>query len=182
MISLFILKLFGWKIEGKFPDVKKAIVLVAPHTSMYDFVLGRLFFNVMRIRVNFLIKKELFFFPLGYLLKSLGALPVQRGSVKSNMADIVTQKLLDSKSMYIVITPEGTRKKTANWKRGFYQIAQKSNVPLILGAIDYKKKLLIIGNQFHITGDYNDDIKKIKRYYVNITPRHPENFTVGNID
>ncbi|OFX49286.1 MAG: hypothetical protein A2046_10345 [Bacteroidetes bacterium GWA2_30_7] len=181
MISRTLLSMMGWKIEGSFPDVKKAIVIVAPHTSMMDFFLGRLFFSAIGIKVNFLIKQELFFFPSGIILKSLGALPVARNQ-KNNMVEKISQLFSSKKRMFLVITPEGTRKKTTNWKRGFYLIAQRSNVPIFLGAIDYKKKILIVGPRFDITGNIEADIKSIKRFYVGVSAKHPENFTVGNID
>lgn len=181
MFSRAVLKMLGWKIEGSFPDIDKAIVIVAPHTSMMDFVLGRLCFSTLGIYVNFLIKQELFFFPLGFILKSLGALPVARDQ-KNNMVEKVSQLFSSRKRMFLVITPEGTRKKTANWKRGFYLIAQRAKVPIFLGAVDYKKKVLIIGSEFQITGNAEADMKSIKRFYVGVTAKHPENFTVGKID
>lgn len=181
MFSRTILKLMGWKIEGSFPDINKAIVIVAPHTSMMDFVLGRLCFSSLGIYVNFLIKQELFFFPIGIILKSLGALPVARDQ-RNNMVEKVSQLFSSKKRMFLVITPEGTRKKNPNWKRGFYLIAQRAKVPIYLGAVDYKKKVLIIGSEFIITGDANADMKSIKRFYVGVTAKYPKNFTVGNID
>lgn len=181
MVSGTILKLMGWKIEGSFPNIDKAIVIVAPHTSMMDFVLGRLCFNSLGIYVNFLIKQELFFFPLGFILRGLGALPVARDQ-KNNMVEKVSQLFRSKKRMFLVITPEGTRKKTTNWKRGFYLIAQRAKVPIYLGAVDYKKKVMIIGSEFQITGDANADMNSIKKFYIGVTAKHPENFSIGKID
>ncbi|OFX20744.1 MAG: hypothetical protein A2033_03390 [Bacteroidetes bacterium GWA2_31_9] len=181
MVSGTILKLMGWKIEGSFPNIDKAIVIVAPHTSMMDFVLGRLCFNSLGIYVNFLIKQELFFFPLGFILRGLGALPVARDQ-KNNMVEKVSQLFRSKKRMFLVITPEGTRKKTTNWKRGFYLIAQRAKVPIYLGAVDYKKKVMIIGSEFQITGDANTDMNSIKKFYIGVTAKHPENFSIGKID
>jgi len=85
-LSKLILKLLGWKFEGKFPDGKKFIVLAAPHTSYWDFIIGRLYYSMMGIKVSFLIKKESFYFPFANILRSMGGIPVDR-SKRTNMVE-----------------------------------------------------------------------------------------------
>jgi 1-acyl-sn-glycerol-3-phosphate acyltransferase len=181
MISKFLLKLLGWKVVGNFHSLDKAIVIVAPHTSMMDFVIGRLYFNTIHKKVNFIIKKELFFFPLGALLKALGAIPVARGQ-KNNMVDKLAEEIRSRSRFFLVITPEGTRKKTVHWKRGFWYIAKKAGMPIIIGYLDYKKKIIGIGETFHPTDNVDEDMKYIRKQYIGVTAKHPEKFTVGNID
>ena len=123
MFSRLILKMFGWKVKGSFPNVNKAIVLVAPHTSLFDFVVGRLYFNSIRQRTNFLIKSNYFFFPLGPILKAMGGVPVDKSDKKTNMVTKTVQIFNEREKLFLAITPEGTRSAVKNWKRGFYYIA-----------------------------------------------------------
>lgn len=181
MISKWILKLMGWKVVGEPYIVDKCIIVVAPHTSMMDFVVGRLFFNTLPVKVHFVIKKEMFFFPLGPILKSLGAIPVDRGGA-NNMVDQLADKFKAAKKMYLVITPEGTRKKVNRWKRGFYFIAQKAEVPIFTGILDYKKKEINVGERFVLTGDVDADMKAIRLRYKGASGKHPEMFSIGNAE
>nr|MBC8460835.1 1-acyl-sn-glycerol-3-phosphate acyltransferase [Deltaproteobacteria bacterium] len=136
-----ILRLFGWNTNGALPDgIKKAVVVNAPHTSYWDFVVGRLTFWAIRVNIRFLIKKEVFFFPLGWLLEKLGGLPVDRGRNKCNIVTQVVRMFHEHDALVVVITPEGTRKRVEQWKKGFYLIALKAGVPLALSFIDYGNK------------------------------------------
>lgn len=180
MISRFIIyRILGWKTEGNFPvNEKKLIVLTAPHTSMMDFVLGWFYFRTQKIKANFLIKEELFFFPLGILLHHLGSIPVKRGKVSlvDQMVDVFEKR----DRVILNITPEGTRSKVTKWKRGFLKIAEKTGAPIVVGFIDYKRKVMGVIPEiyFDLTGDENTDIKRLKTLYKGITPRHPEKFSV----
>lgn len=175
MISRFILKLFGWKSISTFPDYDKIIVIIAPHTSMMDFVIGKLYYGSVGRKPHFIIKKEMFIFPLGYLLKWAGGIPVDRHNAVS-IIDQVVERISISKKIVLNITPEGTRKKVKKWKRGFYEITLKTGLPLAVGMIDYKKKEIGVMTLFKVTGDYQKDIKEIKSYYVGKTGRYPERF------
>jgi 1-acyl-sn-glycerol-3-phosphate acyltransferase len=179
MISKLILKLMGWKIVGEHYIVDKVVIVVGPHTSMMDFIVGRLFFNTLPVKVNFVIKKELFFFPLGYILKSMGAIPVDRGG-KNNMVDMLADKFNKAEKMYLVITPEGTRKKVTKWKRGFYFISQKANVPIYVGILDYGRKVIDQGTIFYPTGDIEADMKAVQLRFKGAKGKHPEKFSIGN--
>jgi 1-acyl-sn-glycerol-3-phosphate acyltransferase len=128
-ISGFLLKILGWKIDvGKEFMLDKAVVVMAPHTSMADFWIGRLAFWKINLPVRFLIKKELFWFPMGIILKSLGAIPVDRKKI-GNLTESIVQMFREKRKFMFTITPEGTRNLNYNWKRGFYQIAQAADVP-----------------------------------------------------
>jgi 1-acyl-sn-glycerol-3-phosphate acyltransferase len=175
MIGKFILRLFGWKEINPFPDIDKLVVIIAPHTSMMDFVVGRLYYSWARRKSKFIIKRELFFFPLGYILKWFGALPVDRNKGVSVVKQIVDH--YKTKDQFIVnITPEGTRKAVKRWKKGFYEIAQMADVPIAIGCLDYDKKEIGIMEIFKPSGDYQRDLEIIKGYYVGKKGRHPENF------
>jgi len=177
LLSKGILKLIGWNTNGALPDgIRRAVVISAPHTSYWDFVIGRLTFWAIQVNIRFLIKKEVFFFPLGWFLKQLGGLPVDRGKYKSNMVTQVTELFRQYDDLVVVITPEGTRRRVPYWKKGFYLIALESNVPLALSFIDYRNKTGGIGPIIYPSGNYNEDMQKIQAFYQDKTGRHPERF------
>lgn len=169
-------------MKGRIPsDIQKAVVISAPHTSGLDFMIGRLGFYLIGIRkVKFLIKKEMFRFPLGILIRALGAIPVDRGR-KNNMVDQVTKMFNEKKRFYLLITPEGTRKYTTNWKKGFYQIALKAKVPIVIGFIDYSKKECGIGSVLYPSGDFEKDFKIITDFYKTKTARYPKDFNLSEM-
>ena len=150
MIGYLFFKLTKWKKTGYFPDYKKCIVVVAPHTSFIDFYIGKFFYDSMKKNPKFFIKKEAFRFPYGFIVKMLGGVPIDRKH-GLNIIDIIVEEFKKNEKLVVTITPEGTRKKTKKWKRGFYYIAQKAQVPVLLGYIDYKKKEVGIIKEFKIT-------------------------------
>ena len=171
-----MLRFLGWKITGVIPPgMKKCVIAVAPHTSYWDFVIGRLAYWLMGIKASFLIKKEVFRFPLKKLLLLMGGIPVDRGR-SSKMVDQVAEQFRKSDSLYIVITPEGTRKPVKHWKKGFYYIALKAQVPIALGYLDYSKKEGGVGLVIYPSGDYEGQMKEIKDFYRKMMPKHPEKF------
>jgi len=178
-LSKAILRLFGWNTNGALPDgIKKAVVVSAPHTSYWDFVVGRLTFWAIRINIRFLIKKESFVFPLGWLMERIGGLPVDRGKFKSNMVSQVVQMFREHDELVVVITPEGTRRRVEHWKKGFYLIAMEAGVPLALSFIDYRTRTGGVGPVFHPSGDYEKDMIFIQDFYRDKTPCHPERFNL----
>lgn len=179
LIANIILRLFGWKMQGSIPaDVRKAIVIMAPHTSMWDFVFGFLGFMSLGYRSRYLIKREMFFFPLGLLLNLLGGIPVNRQSA-AKLVIQVSDLISTHDEIILTITPEGTRNLVKNWKKGYYFIAQHSNIPIYFGFLDYKKKLGGIGPGLKPSGDYNEDLKVIEDFYIDINARHPEKFSLS---
>lgn len=179
-LSACILRLFGWHTDGALPaGIRKAVVISAPHTSLWDFVVGRLTFWAIRVNIRFLIKDEMFFFPLGHFLKWMGGVPVKRGKYKSNMVGDVAALFRKYDDLVVVITPEGTRKKVEQWKKGFYMIAQEANVPIALSFIDYRTKTGGVGPILYPTGNYEEDFKVIRDYYRTMTAKHPERFNLS---
>ena len=178
ILSKIILGLWGWKVIGGIPaDLKKCVVVVAPHTSMWDFIIGRLAWFALGLKVKFLIKKEMFAFPLGSLLKGLGGIPVDRGK-SSRLVDYVADLFDQHKSLYITITPEGTRRLNPKWKKGFYYIALKANVPIALGILDYKRKEAGVEQIFTPTGNFEEDFKIVEDFYRGRGAKHPEMFNL----
>lgn len=177
--AYLILRLSGWKISGRLPgDVKKCIVVMAPHTSNWDFVLGWLGYSALGINSKYLIKKEMFFFPLGGVIKALGGIPVDRD--RGNSVALQLGELFNKQdSLVLTITPEGTRSLVMHWKKGFYSLARHAKVPLVLGFLDYKRKTGGLGPLIHITGDYGEDMKRIEAFYLDKTARYPEKFNLS---
>jgi len=178
-LSKWLLNLWGWKTIGNVPEEhKKLLIVEAPHTSNWDYLLGMLAITSIGVKVNVIIKKELFFWPLGSLLKLIGGIPLDR-SGKQNKVDALATLFKKRDELNLAITPEGTRALSTKWKKGYYYIAVKAGVPILLTALDYKKKVGIFGKLLHPTGDYDKDFKIIEDFYKGVVAKHPENFNLS---
>ncbi len=178
-ISLFVFKLLGWKIKGVLPpEIKQCVIVAAPHTSNWDFIIGRLAYFIMGVPVRFLIKKEAFKSPYAGLLRRMGGIAVDR-SRSNNLVEEVASLFDKHKVLFVVITPEGTRKLVHQWRKGFYYIALKAHVPVALGYVDYKKKEGGFGPVFYPSGDYEADFDTIREFYKTKTARNPEKFNLS---
>lgn len=156
-IFQLVFKILGWKISGDVPrHLNKYIIIVAPHTSNWDFPIGVAVRSIMRFKSNFLGKKELFDSRLGWLFKKLGGYPVDR-SRSTNMVDEVVKIIEREKHFVVAITPEGTRKKVEKWKTGFYFIADKAKIPIVMAGIDYQRKTVFFAPEFYPCGDIEKD-------------------------
>lgn len=179
LFARLILRLAGWKIEGGLPEgISKSVIIMAPHTSNLDFFIGWLGVRGLGNKPSVLIKKEAFKFPFGAILRAMGGIPLDR---RKSMNDIkYVASLFDKKeNLHLVITPEGTRNLNRNWKRGFYFIAQKANVPIMLGYLDYGNKTGGIGGVIEPSGNFEEDFKKIEDFYRGKKARYPENFNLS---
>ncbi len=179
MIARFILRLFGWNIYTRVPlDVRKAVIIMAPHTSNWDFVIGRLAFFVHRIKPLILIKREAFNPMLAPLLRWLGGIPVDRDQ-SSNIVKKITTEFQKNDEFFLLITPEGTRRRVEQWKKGFYFIAHNARVPVFLGFLDYRRKEGGIGKALIPSGDFEADFKIIEEFYRDKTAKHPKKFNLS---
>jgi len=176
-VCRLVLNLIGWKIveRVKLPD--KSVICVAPHTSNWDLLLGLIVYKSMGRRAYFLIKKEWFFFPMSLIFKMLGGIPVDR-SRKTSLTDQMTERYNSMDKFEVAITPEATRKRNPEWKKGFYYIALAANVPIVVAAIDYKKKEVDFKKIIIPSGDVDADMLEIKEYYKDVSARHPKNFAL----
>jgi 1-acyl-sn-glycerol-3-phosphate acyltransferase len=173
-VAKFIFWLIGWKVDPNPPEgIQKCVVAVGPHTSNWDFILGRLAFYQYGVKGRYLMKKELFWGPLGWFLKYIGGIPVDR-SKKNNLTDTAVRYFEENESMYLVFSPEGTRSYNPNWKKGFYYVAQKANVPIYVAYIDFASKTGGFHSLFWPTGDADADIQKIKDILKQYKGRYPE--------
>jgi len=173
-----ILDIFGWKVVGDLPSEKKFVCIVAPHTSFWDFIWGRLGYWSLGISASFLIKKEFFVFPIKRILRNFGGIPINREQARNTVQYCVT--LFEKrKELALTITPEGTRKYTTKWKKGFYYIAKQAEVPLYIGFIDYQKKETGILKKFEITGDFDKDFAEIQDLLRGHVAKFPEKYSLS---
>lgn len=175
-LSGWILRMAGWKVDITVPDYPKCIICVAPHTSNWDFILGKLAYASVGRKAGFLMKEAWFFFPLGCFFRAIGGIPVpkKRGSA---LVEEIVAKFNASPRMALAITPEGTRSRTSAWRHGFLYIALEADVPIVLGAIDFATKEISITEEFIPSGNIEEDMREIKKYYSKFTGKYPEKFT-----
>jgi len=173
-----IFKLSGWKTIGNAHyHIPKTVLLCAPHTSNWDAFYSMAALSIEKVSTRFVIKREAMIFPLGYFLKSLGAIPVGRKkkhNTSSNTLYMMTRMFAKQASLIIAIAPEGTRSYAKKWKTGFYCLATRAKVPIILGYLDYTKKQVAFGPVFYPTGDIDRDIRCIQAFYEDKTGKYPE--------
>lgn len=170
----------GWKCEVSETIGEKGIIALAPHTSNFDFILGILYSRAEGIKSNFLMKKEWFFWPLGCIMRKLGGIPVYR-SKKMSLTDQLAKVANERESFLLCITPEGTRSRVEEWKRGFYYIALKANLPIWLYGIDYSTKTIKCTKTIIPDGNIEEQMRLIMSYYKDFKGKHPEKFAVGTI-
>ena len=183
ILAWWIFNIRGWKIEGNFPyELKKSIVVVAPHTHYLDFFLGLAIRKKMKMDfVHFLGKKELFWGIFGVILRKLGGFPVERGK-NLNQVDQVIKLYNERESFHIALSPEGTRKKVNRLKSGFYHISKNANVPIILVGLDFGNKKVIFSSPFSTTENEVADKQKIVRFFKGIAGFIPGNSITEDIE
>jgi len=171
----------GWRISGDFPDIPKSVVIFAPHTAHIDAIYGKLGFTELGIKYTFLSKKELFFFPMNLVMKKFGSIPV-RGVKGQNAIFQVVELFKNAESLHIVVSPEGWIKPMKKWNRGFYHMARKADVPIVVAYLDYKQKTMGVKGVIYDTSDYVAVRKQINEYYKDVTGKKPEAFILEEFD
>ena len=171
-------RLLGWKYVMTVPFHDKCVICVAPHTTNWDLIMGKLFYGALGREACFMMKKEWFVFPLGLVFRAMGGIPVDRKR-KNSLVDQMAERFASSRWFNLAITPEGTRKANAEWKKGFYYIALKADVPILLFGIDYPSRTITCTRSFIPSGDIETDMREIKDYYKSFRGKHPRNFTRG---
>ena len=169
------LKLEGWKAINEFPNhLKKTVVIVAPHTHWKDFTIGIAARSVLKIKHGkYLGKAELFKGTFGFLFRWLGGTPVDRFS-KQGVVEQVVEKFNNAENLVIALSPEGTRKKVDKLRTGFYYIAKKANVPIVMVGLDYSKKELSVSEPFYTTEKEAADFRKIIEFFAPLKGYYPD--------
>jgi 1-acyl-sn-glycerol-3-phosphate acyltransferase len=169
----FALRVFDWRVVGQLPDLPKFVIVGAPHTSNWDFVMFLALAFVLKGDLRYMGKKELFRWPFAGFFRWCGGVPVDR-SRPQGLVEQTVQAIQEADHFQLVITPEGTRKKVGQWKQGFYHIAKKAGIPIVAGYVDSRTKTCGIGPTFTLTEDIEADIKALQTFFkdkVGINPR-----------
>ncbi|MDX2301991.1 MAG: lysophospholipid acyltransferase family protein [Microscillaceae bacterium] len=168
------MKMMGWEVRGEVPKTGGKFVLVAaPHTSNWDFPHTLAAAYIFRLNIKWIGKHTLFKAPFGAMMRGLGGIPVNRKSSKG-FVDQIVQKFNDTEHLVITISPSGTRDTVDYWKSGFYWIAYQSQVPFLLGYLDYANKIACLGLSFLPSGDISKDMDRIREFYQGIEGKHPQ--------
>lgn len=166
-----VLRLFGWQIQGTIPDLPKFVVIGAPHTSNWDWLLVMVTAFALRVRISWMIKHSVFRGPLKWFWRWLGGVAVDRRAANGVVGESIS-RFQEVQQLILCITPEGTRSKVKEWKTGFYHIALGANVPIIPAIFDYGHKQVRFAPPFVPTGDVNSDIMTLKAVYAGVVPKN----------
>jgi 1-acyl-sn-glycerol-3-phosphate acyltransferase len=172
-VARLLLWIGGWTAVGSVPDVRKAVVVGAPHTSNWDGFWALVYITAIGFEPRFFIKESMFWFPLGRVLRFFGAIPLDRANARSSVNAAIAA-FDEHESFYFGLAPEGTRSRTAGWKSGFYRIAEGAGVPVVCGFFDYPKKRLGLGPMITLTGDRDADMAILRSFYTSVEGRFPE--------
>jgi 1-acyl-sn-glycerol-3-phosphate acyltransferase len=171
-----LLALLGWRIEGEIPNLPRCVVIVAPHTSNWDFIIGLLALLALDLRVTWLGKHQIFRRPFGPLFRRLGGVAVDR-SAAGGVVGRAVAVLAPPHSTFLAIAPEGTRGKVQHWKSGFWRIARAAGVPIVPVAFDYRTRAVVfLGEPYRPTADYAADLAALQRRFSAEMARNPGNY------
>jgi 1-acyl-sn-glycerol-3-phosphate acyltransferase len=173
--------LLGWRVEGAVPpELDKFIIIVAPHTSNWDYVVGLPCAFALKLVTQWpygvMAKNSVFRGPVGVIMRTFGGIPIDR-SARHNLVEQMVEVFGQRERLMLVITPEGTRKKTDHWKSGFYRIARGADVPVVMAALDFGPRVARLSQPFMLSGDVDKDLAVIRQFYSGVTAKHPEKFS-----
>lgn len=179
-IWIAIVKLWGWRmvcptVEER-PELLHCVFVEAPHTSVYDFVVGIAYMWTLGVPGHIFIKKEFFRWPLGGLLRRYGCVPIDRGNPKGGIVQMAVQGLKGSDRYSVILTPEATRRPVRRWKRGFWEIATQAGVPIVPVCIDFGKREARLFDTLWPTDNWEKDQRRLHQLYNKRMARHPEGF------
>lgn len=174
-IAVFMAWACRWKIPNHFPQVPKAILIGAPHTSNWDFFLMLMTVLVCRLDLHWVGKHTLFVGVMGPIMRWLGGIPIDRSN-SVNFVDQIVEHFNQHERLWLVIAPEGTRKPVEKWRTGFYFMAYQAAVPIVLSFLDYKHKRVGVASVEVPTGNADEDIAKYQAFYATITGKNPYNY------
>jgi 1-acyl-sn-glycerol-3-phosphate acyltransferase len=172
-LAKLLFRLSGWRTEGAVHQPMRFVVIAAPHTSNWDAFIMVTAAYVYRVKLSWFVKDAAFFFPLGPIIRFFGGIPIDR-TARRNVVGRAVEEFHQSERLILAVPPEATRKKSTSWKTGFYHIARRAGVPIVLGYVDYRRKVAGLGPAFTPTGDIEADFRVFEKFYAGVTPRFPE--------
>ena len=181
-VGRLLLRLIGWRITGYFPDVPKAVVIGAPHSSNWDGLVAAGVVLTLQVRIGLMAKDALFRWPLKGLLRWLGGIPIHRNSARG-VVDQSVDRFREREKLFLGIAPEGTRTAAEQWRTGFYLIASRARVPVIVAVLDYGRRELRFADVLYPGEDYSEadmhaDMARILGHYRGVVPRRPERLSL----
>lgn len=180
-IWIAIVKLCGWKFDlpedmASRPELQRCVIVVLPHTSSLDFLVGAAVLFTITDHLHLFMKKEFFNFFTRGILGRLGVIPVDRGNRHNGLVQKAVDTFAAEQDCVFCMTPEATRKRVKRVKRGFYDIAMQAGVPIVFGYMDYEKKIGGVGPALYPTGDYAADTAVMREFYRQYPTKHPEKY------
>lgn len=174
LVKFLFCRLFGWSIVGTFPEMNQYVVIAAPHTSNWDFVVGITVRYILGVKINYLGKSSLFKGPWGWFFKATGGAAVDRSKNNDTVQSIV--EIFETRKHFrLALAPEGTRKKVQEWRTGFYYIAVGAKVPIVMISMDYATKTIRVSTPYYPSGEKEKDLIEIKSFYKGVVGKIPQN-------
>jgi 1-acyl-sn-glycerol-3-phosphate acyltransferase len=180
-LAKLLFRLAGWKTEGVVHQPSRFVVIAAPHTSNWDAFIMVTAAYIFRVKISWFVKDAAFFFPLGPIVRAFGGVPIDR-TARRNVVGQAVARFEESDRLILAVPPEATRKKSTSWKTGFYHIARGARVPIVLGYVDYRRKVAGLGPAFTPTGDIEADFQVFETFYAAVTPKFPEQRGAVRVD
>ena len=173
----WLLRVMGWTVDSGLVPEDKCIILGVPHTSIWDFAISYLYYKSVGGDAKCMVKKEFFWGPLGWLLRRLGGIPVDRKNPSALVLSVI-REMKSQKVVHLAIAPEGTRKPVKKWKTGFHTIAREVGCPVYLGYFDWRTKHVGRGEKFEVTDNARADMERIQQIYeqMHLTGKHPKDY------
>lgn len=173
LAKFIFFRILKWRFEGEPPNhLKKAVFIVVPHTSWHDFYIGLLTRRIMKMKIGYVAKKELFRFPFGWYFRWMGGTPLDR-TPGQNKVEAIAKLFRKKEEFLLAIAPEGTRKKVLKWKTGFYYVARAAEVPIVMIAFDYGQKTVSVGTPFYPTEDTEKDFEILQSFFKGVSGKVP---------
>jgi 1-acyl-sn-glycerol-3-phosphate acyltransferase len=176
-----MLNLLGWRFDGQLPNIPKQVVIVAPHTSNWDFIIGVIVLFALDLKASWIGKHTIFVPPFNIIMEWLGGIPVNR-KLPNDLVNTTRGRFAEHEKMILGIAPEGTRSRVVKWKQGFYRIASGANIPIVCACLDYRKKTIGFGPAIMPSGNFEKDFELVRDFYSTVTARFPENFYLPGSD
>jgi 1-acyl-sn-glycerol-3-phosphate acyltransferase len=174
-IGKFLLWCYRWQVEGDVHNAKKFMVILAPHTSYWDFLTNMGIMLALGVRNRWFVADTFCWWPLGYFMRWLGGIPIDRNSPQ-DLVSFTISKFADHDELILALYPEGTTRKAKKWKTGFWHIAHGADIPIQFLAVDYEKRASVFGPVIQPSDDIEADMKIIQAYFKKVTPKTPANF------
>jgi 1-acyl-sn-glycerol-3-phosphate acyltransferase len=172
-LARLFLRWTGWEVEGQRPAARRYVLIAAPHTSNWDLAYLLALAWALDVKIAWMGKHQLFRGPMGTVMRKLGGVPVRRDR-RNDLVQQMADRIEAAEAMALTVPAEGTRDYVAHWKSGFYRIAQRAQVPIVLGYLDYSRRRGGFGPEIVPTGDIAQDMDEIRAFYADKRGRHPE--------